>query len=155
MKDTPRILLVEDREDDVLLFMRALRKSGMKVEVDVAENGVAAIEYLEIRKSNPRAPEAPLPVVVLLDINMPVVNGFEVLEWIQSNPEISQETRSVFLTSSDALADHERAKALKVEDYWLKPNSQEGYSELMESLKNCLAQPGTDPDRLDAMAKFP
>jgi two-component system response regulator len=108
------ILLVEDNQDDVELTLRALRKSDVRCQVDVAADGVAALEYL----LGPG--ERPLPAFVLLDLKLPKLSGHEVLE------RIRREARTrllpvVVLTSSRERADLERCYALGANSYVRKP----------------------------------
>ena len=108
------ILLVEDNQDDVELTLRALRKNDVRCQVDVAADGVAALEYL----LGPAV--KPLPAFVLLDLKLPKVSGHEVLE------RIRREARTrllpvVVLTSSREQADLERCYALGANSYVRKP----------------------------------
>jgi len=110
----PIILLVEDNPDDVELTLRALRKSAVRCQVDVATDGVAALDYL----LGPE--ERPLPAFVLLDLKLPKVSGHEVLA------RIRRETRTrllpvVVLTSSREREDLERSYALGANSYVRKP----------------------------------
>jgi CheY-like chemotaxis protein len=68
----PLLLLVEDDDNEVTIAMRALRRDAPEVEVRVLRDGARALDYLD-------DPEAPLPRAVLLDLNMPRVDGFSVL----------------------------------------------------------------------------
>ena len=107
MEAAPRILLVEDTDDDVFLFMRALRSSKMEIAVDHVADGEAAIDYLRKCGLERPVPENASSPLVLLDINLPVFNGFEVLEWIRANPGILRGTCVIFLTTSDAPEDRQ------------------------------------------------
>src|SRR4051812_45159275 len=98
MSTAPKILLVENDEDHAFLFIRALRRSDLEVEVDHAIDGKAAVDYLESRR-NKKGPSGRLPDLVLLDIGLPVLNGFEVLQWLSSQPELGEKTRTIFLTN--------------------------------------------------------
>ena len=110
----PRILLVEDNPDDVELTLRALRKSDVRCQVDVAVDGVAALDYL----LGPG--QTPLPAFVLLDLKLPKVSGHEVLERIRREPR-TRLLPVVVLTSSRERADLERCYALGANSYVRKP----------------------------------
>lgn len=92
------ILLVEDDEDDRMIIGRALRGAPIMVRVDVATNGREALDYLEQCASQP---DGKLPDMILLDINMPVMDGNEFLIAIRKHPIYSALPVCVFTTSSD------------------------------------------------------
>src|SRR5262245_6778938 len=104
MPEQAVILLVEDREDDILLVRKSFEKGGINNPFQVVRDGEEAIQYLagEGRYSN-RA-EYPLPDLILLDLKMPRVDGFEVLMWIRRQPGFGS-IPVVVLTSSDAIRD--------------------------------------------------
>ncbi len=81
------LLLVEDNPDDELLALRALEKSGIESGVTVVRDGVEALDYLLRRGSWQDRPADELPTVVLLDLNLPKLNGLEVLKELRSHPE--------------------------------------------------------------------
>jgi two-component system response regulator len=110
----PTILLVEDNPDDVELTLRALRKGAVRCQVDVAADGVAALDYL----LGPQ--ETPLPAFVLLDLKLPKLSGHEVLERIRREPR-TRLLPVVVLTSSREKADLERCYALGANSYVRKP----------------------------------
>lgn len=102
-----KILLVEDNPDDVELTVRAFHKNNLLNKIDVVRDGVEAIKYLEETTD--------LPAVVLLDLNLPKVNGLEVLRFIRGN-EATKLLPVVILTSS-------REERDLVESYKLGANS--------------------------------
>jgi len=142
MRDKRVVLLAEDLDDDILLIRRAFDKAGMKNPLFVVRNGDEAIAYLSGIGQYAHRDEFPLPDLLLLDLKMPGVDGFSVLNWIKLQPELSN-LRVVVLTSSEDIRDVERAyrlgassfmvKALDFQDtvylaklltdYWLRTNS--------------------------------
>jgi len=104
----PKILLVEDEEENQLLGMTLLRK--LPAQSFLARNGAEALA-LAIEK---------LPDLVLLDINMPIMNGFEVLEKLRVEPKTT-ELAVIMLTSSVTPADFTRAKKLGAKGFLNKP----------------------------------
>lgn len=122
--DRQVFLLAEDSESDVFLMQRAFSASGIPNPVKVVSDGEEAIAYLagEGRFSNRQ--EFPLPAVVLLDLNMPRKNGFEVLEWMRSQPTMKRIV-VIILTASNRGLDADRAYDLGANFYLTKPSKYE------------------------------
>jgi CheY-like chemotaxis protein len=120
MNDTGMILLAEDREEDVILIKKAFAKANIRNPLSVVQNGEEAINYLSGvgQFSNRRL--YPFPVLVLLDLKMPRVDGFEVLSWIESQPSLSA-LRVVVLTSSEDIRDVNKAYQLGANSFLVKP----------------------------------
>src|SRR5258707_1060535 len=86
--DQPLILLVEDREDDILLIQKAFQRAEIQTALQVVRDGEEAIWYLSgVGKYANRA-EYPLPWLVLLDLKMPRIDGFEVLKLVREQPRL-------------------------------------------------------------------
>ena len=114
-----RILLVEDNERDVELTLAALEEHNLANEVVVARDGAEALDYLYERgKYSDRADG--LPAVVLLDLNMPKVDGMEVLQRMKLDPVLKQ-VPVVMVTSSRVEQDLVRSYELGVNAYVVKP----------------------------------
>jgi CheY-like chemotaxis protein len=105
--------------------------------VDHAADGTAAVRYLESRRKKDSA-SGRLPDLVLLDIGLPGLNGFEVLQWLSSQPELGKNTRAIFLSNSVNPEHEQEARKLHAAGYWMKPASLKAESELMENLKKQL-----------------
>jgi two-component system, response regulator len=93
------ILLVEDNPDDVTLTLHALKKSNITNEVVVAEDGKEALDYLFGRGKYEDRDRSIIPVLILLDLNLPKLNGIEVLRQIRAD-ERTRMLPTVILTSS-------------------------------------------------------
>lgn len=78
---TNRILLVEDDPDDAALTLRALRRANVANGIDHVRDGVAALEYL-------RAPDRDQPMLVLLDLKLPKLDGLQVLARMRADPRL-------------------------------------------------------------------
>lgn len=120
----PTILLVEDNEEDAFLLRRALRLEKIDTGLQVAEDGQEAIEYLGgVGKYADRA-QHPFPALVLLDLKLPYVHGFEVLAWVATQPAC-KDLRIVILTSSGEERDRAKARQFGLKSYFTKPPSKE------------------------------
>ncbi len=123
-----QILLVEDNPGDVRLAREALEDGRIPKNIHVAEDGVAAIEYL---RGLDDARDRAWPDIVLLDLNLPRKNGHEVLAEIRSDERFRQ-TPVIVFTSSAAEQDVHQAYNLHANCYVTKPG---GFIELMETIK--------------------
>jgi CheY-like chemotaxis protein len=111
-----RIIIIEDNPADVHLFKEALKYSGIHAQVDHFPDGLTAVAKLRLREE----PWNPPPDVVFLDLNMPRLSGFEVLEIIRDTPRCG-DIRVVVFTSSQSPADAERAAQLNAHRFLRKP----------------------------------
>ncbi len=125
-----RILVVEDSEQDIELTLAALDGHNVANEVDIARDGAEALDYL-FRRGTFAGRTTGLPVVILLDLKMPRVDGLEVLRQIKANPEMKQ-IPVVMLTSSREEQDLIRSYELGVNAYVVKPVN---FQQFMESVR--------------------
>lgn len=114
------ILLVEDNADDIELTIRAFRTANVHQDIHVAHNGAEAVETLF--GSTGVAPPRHLPALVLLDLQLPGLDGFAVLSRIRTNPR-TRFLPVVILTSSTETADLIRGYRLGANSYVRKPVS--------------------------------
>ncbi len=113
-----RVLLVEDDPQDVVLILAAFGEVGLGEQIVVVSDGVQAVDYLLARKAFcHRSPG--YPAVVLLDVKLPLVDGFEVLQQIRSHPG-TRLLPVVVLTSSNQERDRLRAYELGANGYVVK-----------------------------------
>ena len=121
----PSILLVEDDQMDVMNVQRELRKHDINVPLHIAKNGREALQLLRGEGGQPQIHK---PSVVMLDINMPRMNGLELLEALRSDPEFVG--LNVFImTTSDLETDRLKARDLAVSGYIIKPLNFDKFGE--------------------------
>ena len=113
------ILLVEDSEDDVFFMRRALKLAGVTNPLQVAPDGQVAMDYLGGVGQFANREEFPLPAIVLLDLRLPLIPGFEVLKWLRSQTQFEC-VPVIVLTSSREDRDMQRAYALHANSFLVK-----------------------------------
>src|SRR5439155_739014 len=120
MSNRSLILLCEDNREDAFLLRNAFTKAGLSHPIIEVRNGQQAINYLSGSGLYADRQQHPLPNLVLLDLKMPLTDGFEVLAWIQTRTELKS-LPVVILSGSTAAADMETARKLGAQDYLVKP----------------------------------
>ncbi len=118
------ILLVEDDSVDVMNVQRAFKKNNITNPLHIAFNGVEALNMLKGTHGRPKL--NPRPRIILLDINMPKMNGLEFLKELRNDPELKSITVFVMTTSNDD-QDKIEAYRMNVAGYILKPLSFEKF----------------------------
>lgn len=131
MSEEP-VLYAEDEEHDVLFMQRAFERAGVQNPLVIVENGQVAIDYLEAAAG--KVPLA-LPRLVLLDLNMPLKSGLEVLKWIRTQPATCA-LPVVVLSSSDQDSDIHRAYTEGVNGYLVKPGNPKELEAMVRALKD-------------------
>jgi CheY-like chemotaxis protein len=129
------ILLVEDNEDDVFAFQRALKKAQIVNPVQVVVDGQQALDYLSGTGPFVERVKYPLPFLVFLDLKLPYRDGFEVLAWIRQRAELNSLV-VVILTGSDETRDHQQAYALGARSYLVKPPTPDELKRLIDSMQS-------------------
>ena len=124
------VLLVEDNADDAILLRRALRKSGLRLRLEVVNHGDAAVDYLGNAGAYADRRRHPRPQLVLLDVKLPRRSGHEVLEWVRQQPALDA-MPVIVLTSSGEEDDVRRAYALRASSYLRKPLTFDGLVALL------------------------
>jgi CheY-like chemotaxis protein len=134
MSDHAVILLVEDREDDVVIIRRAFSKGNILNPLFVVRDGEQAIAYLTGEGRFANREEYPLPDLILLDLKMPKKDGFDVLRWLRKKPGLNA-LRVVVLTSSEELRDVNLAYQLGANSFLVKPVDFENFVKVGQALK--------------------
>jgi CheY-like chemotaxis protein len=114
------ILLVEDDENDVFFFRRALSKVGLDLPFRLVTDGEQAMQYLNGDGKYSDRTAHPLPDIIFLDLKLPYLSGIEVLEYIQKQPALGK-IDVIVLTSSPEERDRSRAFELGAKEYLVKP----------------------------------
>ena len=128
------ILIVEDSEDDLYMLQRSLRIAEIANASRHVEDGQQAIDYLQ--GVGPYCDRAayPLPALILLDLKLPLKNGFEVLAWIRQQP-VLKTIVVIILTSSGENQDVTQAYELGANAFLVKPTSVDKLTEIVKSLE--------------------
>jgi len=130
----PVILLAEDDDNDVFFMRRALQKSQLDFAIQVVSDGQQAVDYLSGEGKFSNREQYPLPSVILLDLKMPFLDGFEVLAWIRKQPSFNEVPVAV-LTSSAEERDRRRARELGARAYFVKPPKPETIQEIAQFIE--------------------
>lgn len=134
MKSVHAILLVEDNLADVKITRRALRESGMHVDLLVARDGEEAVEYLLRHGQHAADPAWRSPDLVLLDLNLPRLTGRQVLERIRATP-VLRAIPVVVLTTSRRLEDVQDMYNAGANTYIEKPQDFNRFVEVLQTIQ--------------------
>jgi len=139
------ILLVDDCENDIQIIRRAFVKAHLVNPVHVVRDGEEAMDYLSGSGKYSNRSEYPLPDLILLDLKMPKLDGFEVLEWIRKQPGV-RGIAVVVLTASDQIRDVNHAYSLGANSFLVKPTDFDNSVELARLLREYWINTAKFPD---------
>jgi CheY-like chemotaxis protein len=125
------VLLVEDNPGDIVMIREAFEQSLTPIQLYVVSNGEQAIKF--VRRTDR---DAPRPSLILLDLNLPIYNGLEVLADLKGDPEFLS-IPIVMLTTSRAQRDIKQCYALHANAYIVKPDDFDGYADVILQLARC------------------
>lgn len=125
MRSDKPVLLVEDDMIDTMTVQRAFKELQVDTPLVTAENGEEAMHYLE------KSQDA--PGLILLDLNMPIMNGVEFLDRVKSNPDLRR-IPIVVLTTSNEMEDRQKCFGHSVAGYMTKPVSYPNFKEMMRTI---------------------
>ncbi len=150
MSARPILLVAEDDPLDEMLLRRAIQRAGLEVEPEFVHDGLEAVRYLE------RHDRSTLPALMLLDLKMPRMDGFGVLEWLQQHPN-SRPEHVVVLSSCYGESDLNRSRRLGVDHYVVKPGDPQELAATVKRLEGYCAQPepsyeGTSLDQAELVS---
>ena len=136
MLDQVPILLAEDDKNDIFLMRRAFDSAGFLNPLFVVHDGQEAIHYLEGAGEFGQRDKYPLPGLLLLDLKMPLMDGFDVLAWLRTQNQFDT-LPVVLLTSSSHELDIGKSRELGVHDYRVKPQGFQDLVRLLEDVRQC------------------
>ena len=128
------IVLVEDSAADVFLVREALEQAGVRAELQILQDGEVAIEFLEAIESNENAPS---PNLLILDLNLPLVGGEQVLEHVRRMRKCGS-TPVIILTSSESPRDRDTVIRLGATEYFRKSSNLDEFMALGFVVRNLL-----------------
>lgn len=147
LKDDLPILLAEDDKNDIFLMRRAFDNAGFHNPLFVVHNGQEVIDYLEGAGDFANRRKFPMPGLLLLDLKMPLMDGYDVLKWLRGRGQFDN-LRVIVLTSSKIESDVGKSREMGVHDYRVKPHSFEDLVRMLDELRRCWLNEPT-PDRQD------
>ncbi len=127
------ILHVEDDSNDALLFQHACRKAGIDINLQVVDDGEQAQAYLKGADQFQNRDKHPFPTLVVLDLKLSLVNGFDVLAWMRNEQKLRR-VPVIVLSSSNQPADVKRAYDLGANSFLAKPVTFEALVNLVKGI---------------------
>jgi CheY-like chemotaxis protein len=127
------ILLAEDSSDDLELIRMALSKDNLPGTFHIVRNGQEAIDYLKGQGKFENRSTYPFPDLMVLDVKMPQVTGFEALQWLRNHPACAS-MPVVMLSGSESKEDIEQAYRLGANSYFSKPPTVNALTALLRAL---------------------
>lgn len=133
MNEEQTILLVDDSENDLILMRMAFKKAKCDIALQEVRAGEEAIAYLKGEGPYCDRKKFPLPAIMLLDLNMPKMNGFDVLAWVRAQPVLKR-LPIIILTASMRSDDVAQAFDLGATSFLVKPGTLETLAAMMRCL---------------------
>lgn len=135
MNSKQTILLVDDSENDLFLMRAAFKKAAFDIPLHEVHNGEEAIAYLQGAGPYEDRDRFPLPTIMLMDLNMPMKNGFDVLAWVRAQTGLKR-LSIVVLTASLRTEDVERAFDLGTNAFLVKPGTLDALTAMIRILRD-------------------
>ena len=128
------ILHVEDDSNDALLFEHACHKAGMDINLQVVDDGEQAQAYLQGADQFQNRSEHPFPELIVLDLKLSLINGFEVLSWMRNEKKLRR-IPVIVLSSSNRPSDVKRAYDLGANSFLVKPVAFDALVNLVKGIQ--------------------
>jgi len=132
LEETGPILMAEDNENDILITRRAWKKGNIRNQLHVVNDGEEVLDFLYKRNGYENAPT---PLLILLDLKMPKMGGFEVIQHIKEDKDLKS-IPIIVLTSSDRTVDIGRAYKAGANSYIVKPVNFDKFIKSILEVKN-------------------
>lgn len=131
LNEEENILLIEDDRVDIMTVQRALKKNMISNPLHIARTGLEALNMLRGEAGFEKI--SPAPALILLDLNLPKMNGIEFLHELRSDPEL-KDLHIIVLTSSNEPKDRAAVFEYDVDDYVVKPHSFEEFNRAIATI---------------------
>jgi CheY-like chemotaxis protein len=128
-----KILVVDDSDDDLFFTKRSLDRVGIGKTVNYVHNGLEAIEYLSGQGKFSDRQKYPFPTIILSDLKMPRMTGFELLRWVRDHPDCGV-IPTILFSNSAIEADVKEAYRLGANAYMVKPSKPQEMDDLLRRL---------------------
>ncbi|MCI0744148.1 MAG: response regulator [Verrucomicrobia subdivision 3 bacterium] len=154
----PVILLVEDSEADSLLLQQAFARAGMRRPLQIVRDGIDAMSYLLGRGEFFDREKYPMPSILMVDINMPRLNGLELLTWLRTQTDFGH-LMVIVWTGDSKIEQINHAYHMGANSYLVKPTGHEELQELISCfyrywvVHNCLPSPPQPPKQPVTLAR--
>jgi CheY-like chemotaxis protein len=145
-----RILVAEDEPGDIALLKRAFSRRAPRVPVHFVTDGQKIIELFERLLAKDGPSRQPFPTLLLLDLKMPHVSGFEVLRWLQAQPQLRELVVVVFSASEDN-ADRQHAYDLGADGYVVKPRDPAEFIDVIREMEKLWLRRHATPECGDCL----
>jgi CheY-like chemotaxis protein len=132
---SPSVLVAEDEPTDALILRIAFEQAGIPLSLVVVGDGEEAVNYLCGNPPYTDRSVHPIPVLILLDLKMPRMTGFDVLAWLASRPDFKHVPAIIFSSSSEE-QDVSRARQMGARDYFIKPHSISDYVKIVQTIRS-------------------
>jgi CheY-like chemotaxis protein len=128
------ILIAEDNEDDAFIIQHVIKKAALPNPTHICPDGLEAVRYLQGEGEYSDRERHPFPRMLILDLKMPKMTGFEVLRWIRAHPDCAV-IPTIILTASNEPSDIAEAYRLGANAYLVKPSApMEGLEQALRRL---------------------
>jgi len=133
MRAEHHVLLAEDEQADAFIFQFAVTKAKLDLSLHVATDGQEAVEYLSGKLSYADRAKYPLPALIVLDLKMPRMSGFDVLSWLAGQSDLTH-IPALVLSSSSYEEDMRKARELGAREYYVKPSSTGALAKIIKTI---------------------
>lgn len=135
MNSLPIILAAEDERSDAFIMRLVFEKAGVMNPLTIVSDGRDVVNYLTGTPPYEDRATHPLPALLTLDLKMPLMSGFDVLDWLRTRPEF-KDLPAVVISSSSDEADVKKARSLGARDYFVKPHQIEDFVAIVRTLQS-------------------